>query len=341
MENEKTENDNQVPGPVEPAQVFATVMTQMLEDREKERAIKQKEARWKNVRFFAGAAIVILTIGLYVGVGWYVGGMGGRSVDGDYVSLVRINGVISSDSEASAGKINRSLEKAFKDEDAKGVVLLINSPGGAPVQSSLIHDRLLQLRNKYPDRKVIAIGEDLMASGAYFIAAGAPEIYANRSTIAGSIGVIRAGFGFQKLLQQYGIERRVFTAGENKIRADAFQPIQSEDRKKLNTVLDQIHQHFIDAVTTSRGDRLKGNRNKLFSGDVWLGDEAVQLGLIDGLGDLHSIIEKKFDVSEFKDYTPKKGIKGLLKGMAVSVLHSIGIMDSSGDVWMLYDNGQT
>jgi signal peptide peptidase SppA len=213
-------------------------------------------------------------------------------LEGPYAALVRIEGLIDSDERASAHKVNESLRAAFADPQAKGVIVLVNSPGGSPVQSALIHDRLLNLRLQHPEKPLWVIGEDMLTSGAYYVAVAAEHICVNRSTMAGSIGVVMSGWGLNRAIERLGGERRVFTAGAHKARLDAFQPLTSQDRAKASTLLDAIHQQFIHAVTAGRGTRLKGTAQELFSGDFWVGEQAVTLGLVDGLCDLESVLEQ-------------------------------------------------
>lgn len=228
----------------------------------------------------------------------------------NYVSLVRMNGEIGPDAKISAAKYIPAIKTAFEDKDARGVVIEINSPGGAPVQSALIHDRLISLRKQYPEKRLIVIGEDYMASGGYLIATGSETIYANRSTVTGSIGVISSSFGvdLNKYAEKFGIERRVFTAGDHKDRLDKFKPVKNEDVNKMQSVLGQMHNHFIAAVLETRADRLRGDKKELFSGDYWTGEQALALGLIDGLSDLSTVIKTEFNVEDVVDYTPKSSI---------------------------------
>ena len=176
---------------------------------------------------------------------------------------------------------------------ARAVALLINSPGGSPVQSHLIYRRIraLAAENKRP---VIAFAEDVAASGGYMIACAADEIICDPSSIVGSIGVVGGSFGFAKLMEKLGIERRLYTSGENKAMLDPFLPEKPEDVERLKAVQREIHEGFIDLVKGSRGARLKGPENTLFSGEYWTGSKAVELGLADGIGDLRSTLRERF-----------------------------------------------
>ncbi|KWT98485.1 MULTISPECIES: S49 family peptidase [unclassified Variovorax] len=239
-------------------------------------------------------------------------------VPGGYAAMIRIEGEIGPGKAASAERLNPLLEKAFADVNAKGVILRINSPGGTPVQSALINDRILQLKKQYPEKKVVAVAEDMMTSGAYFISVAADKIVVNRSTIAGSIGVITKGFGFQGLMDKLGVERRVVTAGESKNMMDPFGPQTDDERTKQSELLSAIHKHFIDAVKAGRGARLHMETPNLFSGTVWTGEEAVQLGLADTLGDIESAAQASFGTKNIHEYAPARGLlESLISGVSV------------------------
>ena len=205
----------------------------------------------------------------------------------------------------SAYNIIAGLDSAFTDEDAKGIVLYVNSPGGTPVQAALIADHLKRLREEYPEKEIVTVAEDYLASGAYMAAMGTDEIYVHRSTIAGSIGVVTEGFGYHGILNKIDLERRVHTAGENKRRLDPYFPEENEDVVDLNKRLGKVHQQFIALVKERRGEKLIGTHEQLFNGDVWTGDDAFALGLVDGLNDLDGVIREKFNVKHIKDFTPK------------------------------------
>lgn len=223
----------------------------------------------------------------------------------EHVAVIRIDGVIAESNIASARMLVPAIKTAFAARYSPGVVLLINSPGGSPVQSSIIHDSIVLMRSQYPEKRVIAVAEDTIASGAYWIATAAPEIAVNRSTIAGSIGVINAGFGIDlQQLKKYGVERRVVTAGDKKGRNDPYAPQTPEDVARLKTVVNLIHQHFISSVLETRQDKLKASQEILFSGDHWTGEEAVALGLADELSDISLVIREKFGLENIVDYTP-------------------------------------
>ncbi|MEP2530049.1 S49 family peptidase [Shimia sp.] len=210
------------------------------------------------------------------------------------VAVIRLSGVIGA---GSRGQLNDQtlgpiLEKAFRRGKPKAVALEINSPGGSPVQSSLIGNRIQRLA-KEKNIPVIAFVEDVAASGGYWLAVAADEIYADDNSIVGSIGVISAGFGAHVFLSRQGLERRVHTAGKSKSMLDPFKPEKPEDVKRLTALLEQIHASFIRHVKTRRGSKLE-NLPDIFTGEVWIGREAEKLGLIDGLGHLMPVLKEKF-----------------------------------------------
>lgn len=227
-------------------------------------------------------------------------------VAGGYTALVEIDGVISADSNASADKIVTSLRNAFKDNNAKGVILRINSPGGSPVQAGYIHDEILRLRDEHPDKPVYAVIADTCASGGYYIAVAADKIYANRASIVGSIGVIYSGFGFVDTLDKLGIERRVLTAGENKALLDPFSPLETDAVNHMHNMLENIHQQFISVVREGRGDRLKEDEEELFSGLVWTGERSIELGLVDSLASASEVAREVIGAEKIIDHTVRE-----------------------------------
>jgi protease-4 len=232
----------------------------------------------------------------------------GTSLDaatGKHTALVDVTGPIAADELASADNIVGSLRSAFEDENAVAVILRINSPGGSPVQSGYVYDEIKRLREEYPEKKLYAVISDVGASGAYYIASAADEIYANRASLVGSIGVVAGGFGFTGIMEKAGIERRLYTAGENKAFLDPFSPEQQSEVDFWQGVLENTHQQFIRAVKKGRGDRLADN-DKLFSGLVWSGEQALDLGLIDGLGSSSYVARQIVGQEELVDYSHSK-----------------------------------
>ena len=228
----------------------------------------------------------------------------------DVVAVVRLHGVITpSPSPLARGAINlaateSALTRAFGHDRLKAVALLVNSPGGAPTQSGLVAERIRQLADE-KGVPVLAFCEDVAASGGYWLACAADEIYAHRTSMVGSIGVISGGFGFPGLLERFGIERRLHTAGANKSRLDPFSPEKPEDVEWLKKMHTQLHELFVTWVKERRGDRLADSED-LFTGDVWLGAKAVELGLVDGLGSLRQIVTERFPDAEISVAEPKR-----------------------------------
>src|SRR3954471_14629813 len=213
------------------------------------------------------------------------------------VPAVRLAGVIGSVGLGGRGMtlagLERALDAAFGHKHARAVALLINSPGGSPVQSALIAGRIRSLAEE-KKLSVLAFVEDVAASGGYWLACAADEIYADPSSIIGSIGVVSAGFGFQDLIARYGIERRVHTSGKRKAMLDPFQPENDDDIVRLKAIQSEIHEAFKNMVRTRRADRLNGGDEDLFTGEIWTGARARELGLVDGLGDLRSVMRGRF-----------------------------------------------
>jgi len=237
------------------------------------------------------------------------------------VPVVRLSGVISSGSSLgrrglSLESVEQQLKKAFSVKQAKAVALIINSPGGSPVQSSLIGQRIRDLASQN-DLPVLAFCEDVAASGGYWIAAAADEVFANAASVIGSIGVISAGFGFDKAIARLGVDRRVYTAGNAKMTLDPFQPERTEEVDRLKALQADIHQQFITHIESRRGSRLNGDRDALFSGAFWTGQTALELGLIDAIGECRQTLLNRFgSETEIMMIEPKRkllpfGVSGM------------------------------
>ncbi len=222
-----------------------------------------------------------------------------------HTALVELDGVIAKDSQASADSVVTGLRNAFEDAGTRAVVLRINSPGGSPVQSSDIHKEILRLRAKYPDIPLYAVVSDICASGGYFVASAADEIFVNESSIIGSIGVLMNGFGFVDAMDELGVERRLLTAGTHKGILDPFSPLSEFDREHAARLLDDLHGAFIDAVKVGRGDRLKGEDQELFNGLYWSGAEGITLGLADRIGSTGYVAREIVGEEEIVDFTAK------------------------------------
>ncbi|MDC9823675.1 S49 family peptidase [Devosia sp. ZB163] len=230
---------------------------------------------------------------------------------GPVIPVVRLHGVIAADQRPGRLNIEMAaplLKRAFAMKQAPAVAIIVNSPGGSAVQSRLISKRIRDLAAEN-DKRVLVFVEDAAASGGYFIATAGDEIIADPSSIVGSIGVIYAGFGFVETLKKVGIDRRVHTAGRNKSTLDPFLPEKAEDVERIKSMETDIHQVFIDWVKARRGDRLKASDDSLFTGEFWSGIKGLELGLVDGLGDIHEVLRSRFgDKVDLVQISPKRGL---------------------------------
>lgn len=223
-----------------------------------------------------------------------------------HTAVINVKGEIADGAEASAENIVGSLKSAFEDSGSQAVVLLINSPGGSPVQAGIINDEITRLKALH-NKKVYAVVEETCASAAYYIAAAADEIYVDKASLVGSIGVLMDGFGFTGLMDKLGIERRLMTAGANKGMLDPFSPQDETQRAYIQSMLGEIHAQFIAVVKKGRGERLKEGPDT-FSGLVWSGQQAVQLGLADGLGNLDFVAREIVKAEDIVDYTHRENV---------------------------------
>ena len=227
-----------------------------------------------------------------------------KEYKGPHTALIEIDGEISKNHPANAEDINQSLKNAFKHKQTKGIILKINSPGGSPVQARQIYNNILRLRKEYKDIKVYAAIEDMGTSAAYLIASAADQIYADETSLVGSIGVIIDSFGFVDALHKLGIERRVYTAGINKAMLDPFSPRNKEQEEFIHQQLDLVHKAFIKNIVDQRAALAKHIDNQdIFSGKFWVGQTALDLGLIDGFGDCQHIATEIIQASEIRDFT--------------------------------------
>ena len=235
-----------------------------------------------------------------------------------HMAVVEIKGEIAAGADASAEFVNAALRAAFEDEGAKAVVLLINSPGGSPVQAGMMNDEILRLKAKHK-KPVYAVVEETCASAAYYIAVSADQIFVDKASIVGSIGVLMDGFGFTGLMDKLGVERRLLTAGENKGFLDPFSAQSDKQRAFAQTMLNQIHQQFIDVVKAGRGKRLK-ETPEMFSGLFWTGQQAIELGLADQLGTLEYVAREIVKTDEIVDYTRRDNVaERLVKRFGASI----------------------
>lgn len=289
---------NQAPQP-------SAAQTQSVVDRLVFAALREQRRarRWRVffmlffIVYLSVVTIMLMTAG---GEGFGVAG----KADGDkHTALVKLSGVIASNEPGGAENIISGLKKAFEHDDTAGIVIEINSPGGSPVQSAYIFDEIMRLKQKHESIPVYAVVTDIAASGGYFVAAAADKIYVNKSSLVGSIGVRLDAFGFVEMMKKLGVERRLLTAGENKALFDPFLPEQREQKAHLQSMLNQVHGHFIDAVKQGRGERLDETED-LFSGLIWSGEESLQLGLADAYGTTRGVA-RELEAEEIVDFTTK------------------------------------
>ncbi|MCP4621659.1 MAG: S49 family peptidase [Bradyrhizobium sp.] len=247
------------------------------------------------------------------------------------VPVVRLSGTIGAVTPLRPGLtlagVARTLERAFATRNAKAVALVINSPGGSPVQSRQIYLRIRQLaaEKKLP---VLVFVEDVAASGGYMLACAGDEIFCDPSSILGSIGVVGGSFGFQELISKIGVERRLYTAGEHKAMLDPFLPQNPDDVERLKAIQRDIHALFISLVKESRGSKLKGVEDELFTGEYWAGEKSVSLGLADGIGDLRSTLRARFgEKVQTPVITPARGLLSGLLGRRSAGADSLAGVD--------------
>ena len=262
---------------------------------------QKSSRRWK-------AFVRLSWLGFFIALVWLVmhRGSAPNSVSSPHTAVVEIRGEISEGSDASAEFVNSALRAAFEDEGARAVVLLINSPGGSPVQAGMMNDEILRLKAKHK-KPVYAVVEETCASAAYYIAVAADQIYVDKASIVGSIGVLMDGFGFTGLMDKLGVERRLLTAGENKGFLDPFSNQSERQRAYAQTMLNQIHQQFITVVKNGRGERLK-ETPEMFSGLFWSGQQAVSLGLADQFGSLEFVAREVVKAEDIIDYTRRENV---------------------------------
>lgn len=281
--------------------------------------LKEQRAarRWK-------IGMRIVTMLFFLGVIWVMAlrspeaaGVNTTSLE-PHTAVVEISGVIAEEADANARDVISNVKRAFENTNAKAVLLRINSPGGSPVQAGIINDELLRLKKQHK-KPLYAVVGDSCASGAYYIAVAADRIFVDKASVVGSIGVIMGGFGFTGAMEKTGIERRLLTAGDNKGLMDPFSPVDPAQQAHIQGMLNQIHQQFIDVVRTNRGSRLKETPD-IFSGLVWTGQQAVQLGLVDELGNIDSVARDVVKQEKIVDYTRRDNVaERLAKKFGASV----------------------
>ncbi|MEE9412025.1 MAG: S49 family peptidase [Methylococcales bacterium] len=270
---------------------------------------QKKARRWST--FFKLLTFLYLAIVLY---NVFVPGMGSKAISSDsHTALIDVVGMISEATETNADRITQGLRDAADDAATKGIILRMNTPGGTPVQSAYIYDEIRAIKKQHPDLPIISVVSDICASGGYFIAAATDKIYVNKSSLIGSIGVLLNGFGFVDTMKKLGVERRLLTSGSHKGILDPFLPMKTDEREHVENVLSTVHQHFIDAVKTGRGDRLHDDP-RIFTGLFWSGEEGVELGLADGFGTVRSIAQQEIGETNLVNFTPQEDLLERLSG---------------------------
>jgi protease-4 len=287
--------DTQFPrasGPGEPA--LERALRELLQDRRTER-------NWRILFRLAWFALIVI-------VAWVVlqRAVPSSAPSTPHTALVELRGEIAPDTEASAERLVAALKEAFEDKGAVAIVLRVNSPGGSPVQAGIVNDEIRRLKAKH-GKKVYAVVEEICASGAYYVAVAADEIYVDKASLVGSVGVLMDGFGFSEAMNKLGVERRLITAGANKGMLDPFSPADPAQTAYAKAMLEQIHQQFIAVVKQGRGTRLKETPDT-FSGLFWNGEEAVKMGLVDKFGNLDFVAREIVKAEEIIDYTPRDNL---------------------------------
>lgn len=291
---------------------------------------QRKARRWSTL--FKGLTFVYLFVALMLFYPWdkAPGSVTGKK---EHTALVKINGVIAEGEAANANSIVTGLRDAFEDKKTKAIILSINSPGGSPVQAGYVNDEINRLRELHKDIKVYAVISDIGASGGYYIAAAADEIYADKASLVGSIGVISASFGFVGTMEKLGVERRAFSAGESKNFLDPYLPLPEGQKEFWQSVLHVTHNQFINVVKKGRGNKLKED-SKLFGGLIWTGEQAVGLGLVDGLGSAGYVAREIIGVEHIVDFSFSphpldRIIKQLGVSMGASLASQLGLSTNS------------
>ena len=274
---------------------------------------RRSERRW---RVFFRLAWLLLIVAIALGA--FAERRHATTPSGPHTALVELRGEIAAEADANAENILAGLKSAFEDSGSQAVVLRINSPGGSPVQAGIMNDEIRRMKAKY-NKKLYVVVDETCASAAYYIAVAADDIYVDKASVVGSVGVLMDGFGFTGTMEKLGIERRLITAGENKGILDPFSPMNDKQRAYAQAMIDQIHQQFIKVVREGRGKRLH-ETPETFSGLFWNGEEAVKLGLADKFGNLDYVAREVVKAEDVIDYTPKDNVaEKLAKKLGASI----------------------
>ena len=325
--NKRPDNSANQPVPMSPPSQPSGQEWRLLENTLLASVVEQRRARRWSIFFklltFGYILLIFLTLGRSCSSSAPTG-LDGVDTSKPHLAVVELQGVISSGDVANAYDVNEALTRAFENSNSKAVALDINSPGGSPVQSDEIWQTMMDLRKEYPDKKLYAVIGDMGASGAYYIASAADEIYVNPSSLVGSIGVIMPSYNIKGLMDKVGVEDRTITAGEYKDILSLSRPLTDYEEKHVEKVLDNTHKHFINAVKEGRGDRLKSpEQNKLFSGLFWTGEQSIELGLADKKGSIASL-EKQLELDNVINYSPTDPFQLFMDRFAVKLGAGIG-----------------
>lgn len=316
----KKKSDGALPGSNRVAVTSSEVMEQLAID-------YMKDRKWRRIFKFAVLGVIVIYLISAINIATKQAGFAGAGTP--HTALVELNGVIGIGGGIAADQANQSIRKAFEARNSKGVVLRINSPGGSPVQSDEINSEITRLKGLYPNKPVHVVVSDVCASGGYYIAAAADKIFANPSSIVGSIGVRMDSFGFVDAIKKLGVERRSLTAGENKSILDPFLPTKPSQEAHAREMLGVVHQEFISVVKAGRGDRLADNPD-LFSGLFWSGRQAKELGLIDDFGGLNYVAGSVIGQENIVDYTYQPDFfEQFSKDLGVSVATTLSSLFTS------------
>ena len=283
---------------------------------------EQRRARRWGVFFKTLMFVYLIGIGAMAFYPKFEKGISGEG--NEHTAIIDVVGVIAENEPASAESVIEGLRDAVKDKNTKGVVLNINSPGGSPVQATYIYDEIRRLKQKYPDMPFYAVVSDLCASAGYYVAVAADKIYVNQSSMIGSIGVLMNGFGFVNMMKKLGVDRRLIISGEHKALMDPFSPVNEEETKHMQTLLDDVHQQFISAVRIGRGKRLI-EFDEMFSGLVWTGTQGIKLGLADDYGSVDSVARDVIGTKKKLNFTPQERFLDKIAGkFGASFGHALG-----------------
>jgi protease IV len=280
---------------------------------------QQTARRWST--FFKGLTFAYLFFVLVMALGW----LGDKSGSGPHTALIDISGVIEPGGEVNADSVIGSLNEAYENDNTKGIILRINSPGGSPVQAGIINDEIVRQKKLHPKIPVYSVVEDICASGGYYIAVATDKIYVDKASIVGSIGVLMDGYGFTEVMKKVGVERRLLTAGENKAMLDPFSEVNPRHQALAQAMLNEIHEQFKTVVRKGRGDRLK-ETPEVFSGLFWSGEQSIKLGLADALGSADYVAREVIKQEEIVDYTYQETVVDrFAKKLGASMAKAIGI----------------